>query len=136
VKGDEVLLESVRYKKSAFELMPAQSLLQVSQIVINHARTNLADLGDYGVTEAGIANLEGIHSQIMRLISLRDTAGGTKKAATDSIPEMLTQMRDKLDLLDDLIESLVEDDEFVNVYYNMRKIIDRGGRTATPEEAN
>ncbi|WP_295121020.1 hypothetical protein [uncultured Chitinophaga sp.] len=131
---DEVRLQSVRCTDSAFELMATQSLLQVSQIIIGHARTKLADFGDFGVTEANILNLESIRAEATRLISQRNVAGGTRKSATDTLPELLTQMRDQLELVDDLIDSLIKDIEFTNVYHNMRKIIDRGGRSIPAEQ--
>ncbi|WP_295129033.1 hypothetical protein, partial [uncultured Chitinophaga sp.] len=62
------------------------------------------------------------------LVNQRAIAGSTRKSATDNIADLISQMREQLDLLDDMLEAFVTDQEFLSVYSNLRKIVDRTGR--------
>ncbi len=55
----------------------------------------------------------------------RDAIIGTRKTATDGIPELIAHMRSQLEILNDLIPALVGDNIFVQIYKNNRRIIDR-----------
>lgn len=136
INRDELVLESSRHSYSSLEGMPVPMLLQTSKIAIEQARNKLPQLTNFGITEESIVSVEAIHAEVTKLINQRDIAGGTRKSATDTLPELFTQMRDKLDLLDDLIDGMIEDEAFTKVYYNLRRVNDRGGRGAKPEDLN
>lgn len=128
IKKDEVVLESVKYAYSALEVMSAVSLYQASQIISGHARANFAEVSEFGVTEEQLTALEALQAEVSNLVNQRAIAGSTRKSATDNIADLISQMREQLDLLDDMLEAFVTDQEFLSVYSNLRKIVDRTGR--------
>jgi hypothetical protein len=134
VNSDNVLLQDVNYSYSALESGAEQLVLQRCQRIAQHARNKLADLAAYQVTEADVTTLEQLLHDAPSLTPARNVVAGARKTATDSIPELVTQARHQLDVLDDLVEGMIMEHAFVSTYFNLRQVYDRVGRSAQVKE--
>lgn len=128
VHSDHVLLQAVNYSQTALKEGAGQLVLQRCQRIAQHARTHLAELATYNVTEADVATLEQLLATAEPMAPAAHVIAGARKAATKSIPELIGHARQQLNLLDDLIEGMVADTVFVDTYFNVRQVVDRTAR--------
>ncbi|HEY0612040.1 MAG TPA: hypothetical protein VGD35_20345 [Chitinophaga sp.] len=134
VSNDHVLLQAVDHSFTALGGGANQLVMQRCQRIAQHARDHLADLAAYQVTEEEVASLEQLLTTTEPMTPARNVILGARKTATDSIPELIGQARQQLDVLDDLIEAIVNDAVFVSTYFNVRQINERVGRSAKVKE--
>lgn len=127
VKKDPVLLHAVAFSYSEVQKGAGHLLLQRSKRLVQHARDHLAELAAYQVTAGEIAALEQQLSITEPMTPARNVIAGARKTATRSIPRLIDQAREQLNLLDDLMEATVSDAAFVSTYFNLRPVYERVG---------
>ncbi|PSL47419.1 hypothetical protein CLV51_102266 [Chitinophaga niastensis] len=125
---NNVMLQDVNFPYSTLENTTEQLMLQRCTRIIQHAKETLPALKGYSVTEQDITDIEKLVADAHPLSAQRNVIAGTRKTATDTIPEIIQAAREQLDVLDDLMECLVTDDTFSETYFNLRRINDRVGR--------
>jgi hypothetical protein len=81
-----------------------------------------------------LCSLERLLTTTEPMTPARNVILGARKTATDSIPELIGQARQQLDVLDDLVEAMVNDATFVSTYFNVRQINEQVGRSAKVKE--
>ncbi|MCW3467753.1 hypothetical protein [Chitinophaga nivalis] len=123
-----VMLQDVDFPYSALENTSEQLLLQRGARIAQHTRQALPSLEPYQVTEAEITALEKLIAEAAPLAPQRNVIAGSRKTATSTIPEIINAAKEKLDILDDLVEGLVTDVTFAETYFNLRRINDTPGR--------
>jgi hypothetical protein len=131
-----VLLKAVDYSASSLESGTETEIISRCQTIAKKANEFLSQLTDYEVTPAELDFIDHAIKDVEPLASQRDAVASERKAATAGIPELIRKGKDQLDVLDDLIEGLIHDDNFIDSYFNARRIIDRstvGATTARKE---
>ncbi len=136
VTTDHVLLQAVNFSNTKLRRGSAQLVLQRCQRIVQHARSHLAELANYQVTEAEVAAVEQMLTTTEPMTPARNVISGERKTATSSIPELIAQARQNLDMLDDLVESMVTDVAFVDTYFNVRRITNRTARGPQVKDKN
>jgi len=128
VTGNTDLYLEVNFGRSAILKMEDEQIQQVCTIILNAGMTNLANLGDYGVTAAKLTALETRIANWHQDSQSPRVAIAARKVATMAIPVLLNQMEVILkDQLDKLMV-LFKDSEptFYNTYLEARKVVDAG----------
>jgi uncharacterized coiled-coil protein SlyX len=128
IAGDEVLLEQMRFSRSALDLLKINDLLTRSRLVMDACTANLSALTEYQVDQNTINDLQQLIDQTAQLYAQRDTVIDQRMEATARLQELFAQARKQLKTLNDLIEAYVEDNSFVATYFNARRIHDLKGR--------
>jgi len=64
----------------------------------------------------------------------RNVIAGARKTATSSIPGLIDQAREQLNMLDDMIEAMVSDAAFVSTYFNLRPVYGHVEKSAKAED--
>jgi uncharacterized coiled-coil protein SlyX len=134
IAGDEVLLEKMRFSRSALDVLGINDLLTRSRLVLDACTANLSALTEYQVDQNTINELQQLIDRTAQLYARRDTVIDQRMEATARLQELFAQARKQLKTLDDLVEAYVEDDTFVATYFNARRIHDLKGRKVKTEE--
>ncbi|MDR3245559.1 MAG: hypothetical protein LBT50_03910, partial [Prevotellaceae bacterium] len=128
IAGDDVLLEKMRFSRSALDILGTNDLLTRSRLVLDACVAHLPALTDYQVDQKTIDDLQKRIDLTAQLYAQRDTVIDQRMEATAHLQQLFTQARKQLKTLDDLVEGYVEDDTFVATYFNARRIHDLKGR--------
>jgi len=134
VNKDLVLLHAVAFSYSEVQKGAGQLLLQRSRRLVQHARDHLAELAAYQVTEKEIAALEQLLTITESMTPARNVIAGARKTATSSIPGLIDQAREQLNMLDDMIEAMLSDAAFVSTYFNLRPVYEHVEKSAKAED--
>ncbi|MDR1129818.1 MAG: hypothetical protein LBK96_02430 [Prevotellaceae bacterium] len=134
IAGDEVLLEKMRFSRSALDVLGINDLLTRSRLVLDACTVNLSALTEYQVDQKTADELQGRIDRTAQLYAQRDTVIDRRMEATARLQQLFAQARKNLKTLDDLVEAYVEDDTFVATYFNARRIHDLKGRKMRTEE--
>jgi uncharacterized coiled-coil protein SlyX len=132
--GDEVLLEKMRFSRSALDILGINDLLTRSRLVMDACTANLSALTEYQVDQTTVNELQRRIDRTAQLYAQRDTVIDRRMDATARLQQLFAQARKQLKTLDDLVEAFVEDDTFAATYFNARRIHDLKGRKAKTEE--
>ncbi|RYY85093.1 MAG: hypothetical protein EOO15_17870 [Chitinophagaceae bacterium] len=128
-QGDELLEAQVRLRTYQLEDMAEAEALRRCDTVLEKATEHLAALAPYKVTAADLARLENaIKAARAHKDSFRESRTDSSTQTT-RIPQLEKQARRILESLDLEVESMVEDEEFVEGYFIARRIFDRRGRS-------
>jgi hypothetical protein len=95
------------------------------------ARTEQANLADYGITAQELDSLEAQQTQMKQLIAQRNAVSQTHHQATRGINEQVADARLILSKLDDAFEGMIDDDAFIAGWFDVRKI--KGRRQTTDD---
>jgi hypothetical protein len=128
IAGDEVLLEKMRFSRSALDLLGVNDLLIRSRLVLDACVANLPALTEYRVDQTTVNELQQRIDRTAQLYAQRDTVIDQRMEATARLQQLFAQARTQLKTLDDLVEAYVEDDAFTATYFNARRIHDLKGR--------
>lgn len=131
VTKNNILLALVDYEPSSLQDGSEMEVIKRCEIILKKATENLANLAPYNVTQAELDVATQSLAAVVPLFSQRDAVRSERKTATSSIPELLREGRDHLDILDDLVDGLIEDDTFATSYRNTRNVVDRSTSGAT-----
>jgi hypothetical protein len=134
------LLEKVNVNKTSFYNVHNQEALTLAKIIVAEAKTHSMALSDYGVSDADIAELESVVSQLEGLLNAPSGVIGERKLYTSNLRELFVAadsiVYDKLDKLIRLFKS--SSPEFFALYGNARNVVNtaarkRKGNAATEE---
>jgi uncharacterized coiled-coil protein SlyX len=123
-----VLLEKMRFSRSALDTLGINDLLTRSRLVLDACKANLPALTEYQVDQKTVDELQQRIDRTAQLYAQRDTVIDRRMEATARLQELFAQARKQLKTLDDLVEA------FVATYFNARRIHDLKGRKVKTEE--
>jgi hypothetical protein len=129
IAGDDVLLEKMRFSRSALDILGTNDLLTRSRLVLDACVAHLPALTDYQVDRKTIDDLQQRIDRTAQLYAQRDTVIDQRMEATAPLQQLFGQARKQLKTLDDL----VEDDVFVATYFNACRIHNLKGKKAKNE---
>jgi len=120
--NNRMLLNEVDVSKTTFDLLPEKEALIKCNSILKSGNDYLADTADYGIT-AG--ELNALTAELLDLEKMHPTIGiiiNERKSAGRSIKELIAEARIILDKLDDAFEGMIEDDDFLEAWFAVRKI--------------
>lgn len=126
INNNKALLYAINYSESEIRRGPETQIINRCQTIHNKCQENLADLTDFLVTKEELTALQDSIETVKPLSAQRDAIASERVTATANISVLIDGARAELDKLDDLIEGLIKDKNFVNTYRQSRQIIDRG----------
>ncbi len=124
------LLPLVGISYSALSRGPEPESVNRCAGIADKAVENLENLASFKVTNADIDNIRQLITDYRKQASERTTVSKDKSEKGSEIVEKIKNLRNSLDIMDDLVKGLVEDQEFINRYKSWRNITDYGkGKT-------
>jgi hypothetical protein len=102
-------------------------------LIADAATENIAGLTDYKVTADDVTALNNAIEAARPKAAERDSVGSERTAITEDLPQLFSDAREQAIELDDLIEGLVDDADFVESYFAVRRVNDRRGGKSQPE---
>lgn len=128
--GNNELKEKVDYSPSA--LMRSRDTILRDRCKLVHDETEkiISELGDYGIVETDLTELQKEIDDYTEIIAKPRTAIGTRATATTQLVELFKQGDNDLnDRMDRLVEQYKKDEKkFYREYRNARIIVDLGKR--------
>jgi len=128
--NNQILLQIVDFSDSAILAGDEKSFVLRLRGILDAARANLADLTSYGVTATKIDELETRLNAYASMPETINLVQGKRKSAKRSIKDLIAEARIILDRLDDAFEGMIDDDKFLEGWFDARKIKGRhhGGK--------
>lgn len=120
--GDKILLNDVNIAESSFNKVTEKEALIQCNTIIKRGNEYLSRTAEYGVTADG---LKSLGSELAILEQMKPTIGvitNDHKSATRSIKDIISEARVQLDKLDDAFEGMLDDDDFIDGWFAVRKI--------------
>ncbi len=119
---DSVLLDDVTIAETAFDHMAEKKALIKCNTIIKRGNEYLDKTAAYDVTAV---ELESLAAELAVLEQLQPTIGlifNDRKSATRSIKDLKREARIELDKLDDAFEGMINDNDFIDGWFAIRKI--------------
>lgn len=133
LSNNKVLLKSVDITLSAFFAGDENDTMIKFKTVLEAGRANLKDLAVYNITVANLDDLEVKINKVAAMPATINTIANNKKSATRGIKEIISDARVILDRLDDAFEGVIDDETFLEAWFDARKI---KGRSANSKKKN
>lgn len=131
ISNNKALLYAINYSESEIRRGAETQIINRCQTIHNKGQEHLADLADFLVTKKDLSELQNTIDAVKPLSAQRDAIANERVTATANISMLIDGARAELDKLDDLIEGLIKDKNFINTYRQSRQIIDRGASSDT-----
>ena len=128
--SNEVLKKAIDISLSSLQRQPEQGLIGQCQIIHDKGKKHQKAAAAYSITDADLAQLQNLINDFKPLAGFRDSVGDQLSVATDGLDSLFGQARETLDILDDEVEALIQDVNFVSAYFEARKTTDRRARAA------
>lgn len=120
--GDKALLNDAGISESGFQKLGEKEALIRSSNIIRRGGEYLEKAAGYGITAEEISNLTRDLSELEKMQPSIGVITNDRKSARRSIRELTNQARTLLDKLDDGFEGLIDNDDFINGWFTVRKI--------------
>ncbi len=133
--GNKVILQSVDFSISSLQSGSSREVINRCKIIAATAQANLAYLTDYKVTATDITALHDAINNAIPKAAPRDAAGAERRGITLTLPALFSDAGEEANDLDDLVEGLIDNEDFVTGYFVVRRINDmRGGKSKKEEK--
>ena len=99
-----------------------KDIILACESILNHAgsiQSHLID--DFNLTEEFILKVSANLIQVKQMLNIRDSLKQTDLLLAENMTENMRALRTAVDLLDDLIYGIIEDEEFICMYRDIRK---------------
>ncbi len=131
--NNQVLLKAVDISESGFISGEEKELILRFRAVLAAARLYVTELVKYNVAAS---DLDALDTRLALIVSMPETisvANSQRKSATRTIKELNSEARIILDRLDDAIEGMINDDKYIENWFDVRKI---KGRHVSSKKSN
>jgi hypothetical protein len=133
--GNKVILQSVDISISNLQSGSSREVINRCKIIAATAQANLSHLAEYKVTPADITTVRDAISNAIPKTAERDATSAERRGITLTLPSMFSEAGEEASDLDDLIEGLIDNEDFVTGYFAVRRINDmRGGKSKKEEK--
>lgn len=137
LKKDYVLLPLVDVSLTTLSRGIEKDAVSRCSAIIDRAAQMLPQLASFKVTAEQLELLRARIGEYNNSVTTRSTAVSNVTASGEEIAAGIADLREQLDILDDLVEGILDDEAFMARYKQWRKIIDYGvGKTAKKAEKN
>lgn len=117
-----ILLKDVDVKESALTSGSEEAILNRCKSLSAHARANADKLREYGFNPEDVQKLETRLQEVQALTGALSVTSNEQKIATQNIKVYLLESRNTLDMLDDAFEAMIHNQDFLNAWFEARKI--------------
>ena len=123
VTGNNQLLNRVDFSRYDIANKSDQYTLDTIRTILKAVRKEQAALvTGYNLFEGEIDALEAIVKRVDALINERRVSASGGKASTTNLSETISELRQAWDVMDDLVEGIIDDEDFIDIYNNSRRI--------------
>ncbi|TCJ12658.1 hypothetical protein EPD60_15450 [Flaviaesturariibacter flavus] len=129
--GRADVVAAVDFSKSDLLQGAEADLLQRHRLIHRYASDNKAELAAYQVTDEALTALETAINTFDALRGGYKEKGNHRIYCTGRIDELIGKAREILDILDDEVEGLIENKEFIETYFIARRKTDRRATRST-----
>ncbi len=135
LEDDTVMEKQSDFSRSSLNDLSLNNLLNLSRAIVEVCKTRLTQLEAYEIDDKTLTDLQEATEKLAVLNAHRDAVVDYRMENTLSIAGLLSKIRRELKTIDALIEGFIEDEAFLRVYFNARRIHDvRGGSKKKEEE--
>jgi hypothetical protein len=120
--NNQVLLNYVDIKESWFQSESDASIVITSKLLVQRGREFVSQAAEYGVSNEELDSLEIQIRSIENLPTNINLLTSDRKTATQNIKVIISDARVILDKLDDAFEGMIENETFLNGWFDVRKI--------------
>jgi hypothetical protein len=120
--GDKVLQNDVDIPESDLLFVSEDGALLKCNTIISRGKEYLSMTSEYGVTAKDLDELTAELTRIEQMYPNISLIANERMSAGRSIKELISEARDLLDQLDDAFEGMIEDEDFKNGWFAIRKI--------------
>jgi len=120
--GNKALLNDAAISESAFALLPEKEALLKCNSLIQIGYNYLTETADYLITEEYLKSLADELAVLEKINPLIGMVTNDRKSARRSIKELISEAHYILGKLDDGFEGFIDDEEFINGWFAVRKI--------------
>jgi hypothetical protein len=130
IRNDFNLLPLVDVSLTGLSRGPESDVIKRCAAITDHAKSRLTELTNFKVTEAEIVSIRSMIDEFNNHSGTRSLVSSDKSNTGKEIGTLINDIRQKFDILDDLIEGLIDSEGFVTRYKSLRAVIDYGvGKT-------
>lgn len=119
---DRVLLNDVSFAETSFNKVTEKEALIQCNTIIKRGIEYLDKTAEYDVTAD---ELESLGAELAILEQMKPTIGvitNDRKSATRSIKDLISEAHTELDKLDDAFVGMIDNDDFIDGWFAIRKI--------------
>ncbi len=128
LEDDAVAEKHSAFSRSSLDELSLNNLLNLSRAIAEVCNVRLPQLEAYEINEAVLTDLRTVADRLAVLNAHRDAVIDFRMENTLSIAGLLSEIRRELKTMDALVEGFIDDEAFLTVYFNARRIHDvRGG---------
>jgi hypothetical protein len=120
--NNAILLNEADVTEGAFGSFSADSLRMTCSQLLTLARTYLSQTGDYQISAEELNELESELVAFSKLPQAVTSVVGDRKMATHGLKDLSNEARVVLDKLDDGLDGMIDDDNFLIGWFDARKI--------------
>jgi DNA-binding transcriptional MerR regulator len=130
IRSDFNLLPLVDVSVTGLSRGPEADVIKRCSAIADHAQKRLRELTSFKITEVELSDIKQLIADYNNHSGNRSTVSSDKLNTGREISSLISQLREKFDILDDLVEGLIDNDGFISRYKSLRSIIDYGvGKT-------
>ena len=122
INNNIILLNDVDITESAIIAGSEEAIITRCKSLAAHARANAEKLREYGFNPEDIQKLEAKLQEVQALSGALSVTSNEQKIATQNIKICLSESRKVLDMLDDAFEAMIHNQDFLNAWFEARKI--------------
>ena len=130
--GREDVLKAVDFSESDLRYGAEDDRILRQELLVKYAREFRTELAAYKVSDAAVDDLDAAINTAVALRSGRNEKKNHRIFSTANIDQQISKGKRQMETLDDEVEGLVENEEFIKTYFIARRKTDR---TATRSSA-
>ena len=120
--NNSVLLHDVDIAESTFVRESEISTLKLCSTIIAHGSEHLSQIEKYEVTKEEVDQLSVDLEELKKMPTEINLLSNERKSATREIKDLIVDTRDTLNDLDDAFEGMINDENFLEGWFEARKI--------------
>jgi hypothetical protein len=122
INQNNSLLKDVDIPKEKIIEEKDEDIIHICENILNHAASIQGHLiEDFNMSEELIIGASANLMQVKQMINIKDSLNMTDALLSESMKEIMTELKVAIDVLDDLIYGIIEDDKIITIYRNIRK---------------
>ena len=122
------LLPLVNFSDSGIKKGSEKEVESRCKTIVSKAYQYIDQLADYQITRPEVDSLNTIIGEFEVMPNLRDSVKNTKKITGNDLRTTIQTIREKYEILDNMVEGMITDKTFVQLYFEARIVVEHGNR--------
>ncbi|MDR2927572.1 MAG: hypothetical protein LBV41_05145 [Cytophagaceae bacterium] len=131
IENNPVVLKQADISESKLNRMSLSTLLSTARSIAELCITNADQLQTFMITAADGEQLLELAKQTSELNAHRNTVSGQHTENTSRLDELFARLRKDFKLMDTMVDGYIDNEEFLTIYHNVRRIHDVRGRSSS-----